>query len=59
MAKKASSSGVNKSAEVRELLERNPEIKAAEVIATLAQKGIKIDLRWQRCKQTGSRTQIT
>jgi hypothetical protein len=33
---------VNKSAELRELLEKNPEIKAGDAISTLRQRGIKI-----------------
>ena len=40
MAKK--SNGVNKSEEVRQLLKANPEIGAKEVVAKLAEKGIKI-----------------
>ncbi len=41
MAKK---SGVNKSAAFRDLLAQNPEIKAAEAVAKLAEKGIKSDV---------------
>ena len=40
MAKKTS--GVNKSEEVRLLLKANPEIGVKEVVAKLAEKGIKI-----------------
>jgi hypothetical protein len=35
--------GVNKSQAVRELLAKNPEMKAKEVVATLATQGIKIN----------------
>ena len=35
-------SGVNKSEEVRQLLRANPDMKAKEVVSTLAGKGIKI-----------------
>ena len=42
MAKKTQAGGINKSAEIRELLKQNPEITASEAIATLGQKGIKI-----------------
>jgi len=40
MAKKRQPGEVNRSAEIRELLQKNPAIKASEVIATLSQKGI-------------------
>jgi len=40
MAKK--SNGINKSDDVRQLLKANPAITAKEVVATLAEKGIKI-----------------
>ena len=40
MAKRAN--GVNKSEEVRQLLKTNPEMKAKEVVSTLAGKGITI-----------------
>jgi hypothetical protein len=35
-------SGVNKSEEIRQLLKANPDMKAKEVVSTLAGKGIKI-----------------
>lgn len=40
MAKK--SNGVSKSEEVRQLLKADPEIKAQEAVAKLAEKGVKI-----------------
>ena len=40
MAKKAKSGGVNMSAEVRKLLEKNPELAVTEAVSTLAQRGI-------------------
>ena len=40
MAKK--SNGVNKSEEIRQLLKANPQIGVKEVVAKLAEKGIKI-----------------
>ena len=40
MAKKTN--GVNKSEEIRQLLKANPEIGAKDVVAKLAEKGIKI-----------------
>lgn len=42
MAKKSTSGEVNKSAAIRELYEQNPAIKVKEVIAMLAEKGIKV-----------------
>src|SRR5436309_10297708 len=42
MAKKAANGEVNKSAAIRELLENDPTLKASEVIAALAERGIKI-----------------
>jgi hypothetical protein len=42
MAKKTNSGEVNKSAEIRKLLEKNPELKAGEVIELLGMKGIEI-----------------
>ena len=42
MARKTQAGGINKSAEIRELLKQNPEITASEAIATLARRGIKI-----------------
>src|SRR6202043_2983568 len=42
MAKKKRSGEINKSAEIRELIRKNPEIKAGEVISTLGQKGIEL-----------------
>jgi hypothetical protein len=42
MAKKTRSGEVNKSAEIRKLLEKNPELKAGEVIELLGMKGIEI-----------------
>jgi hypothetical protein len=41
MAKKKKN-GVNKSEEVRQLLKANPKITGKEVVATLAEKGVKI-----------------
>jgi hypothetical protein len=35
--------GVNKSQAVREILTKNPEMKAKEVVAALAEKGIEIN----------------
>jgi hypothetical protein len=43
MAKKAKGGDVNKSAAIRELLQNNPAIKAAEVIAALADRGIHVN----------------
>ena len=43
MAKKSPSGEINKSAEIRELIKQNPEIKVKEAIATLGKKGIKIN----------------
>ena len=43
MAKKTKSGEVSKSEELRQLFKQNPEIKVSEAIATLAQKGIKVD----------------
>jgi hypothetical protein len=40
MAKK--NSGVNKSEEIRQLLKANPKIEPKEVVAKLAEKGIKV-----------------
>jgi hypothetical protein len=42
MAKKAGNGEVNKSAAIRQLLEQNPALKASEVIATLADRGIDV-----------------
>ncbi len=42
MAKKTRSGEVNKSAEIRELLEKNPQLKVGEVIELLGMKGIEI-----------------
>jgi len=42
MARKASSGGVNKSAEIRKLYEANPNMKVKEVIATLGERGITV-----------------
>lgn len=39
MAKK---SGVNKSSEIRAILEKNPKTPAKEIVATLSAKGIKV-----------------
>jgi hypothetical protein len=41
MAKKAQSGEVNKSEAIRELLRENPKTTASEVVATLAERGIK------------------
>jgi hypothetical protein len=43
MAKKrASQDGVNKSAAVREILDKDPQTPTLEIISTLAQRGIKV-----------------
>ena len=42
MARKARSGEVNKSEAMRDLLGKNPDIKAAEAIATLGAQGIKV-----------------
>jgi hypothetical protein len=43
MARKTKNGEVNKSAELRELLKQNPGITATEAVATLAQRGIKVN----------------
>jgi hypothetical protein len=42
MARKGREGGVNKSAAIRELLKQNPKISAADAIAALANKGVKV-----------------
>jgi hypothetical protein len=42
MAKKTQPGDVNKSAEIRELIRKNPTISAADAISTLGQRGIEI-----------------
>ena len=42
MARKTRSGEVNKSAEIRKLLEKNPQLKAGEVIELLGMKGIEV-----------------
>ena len=42
MAKKSPSGEINKSAEIREIIKQNPQIKVKEAITTLGKRGIKI-----------------
>ena len=42
MAKKSASGEVNKSAAIRDLYQQNPTMKVSEIIAALAEKGIKV-----------------
>ena len=41
--KKANGSGINKSALIRELLAKNPQIKVSEVVAQLAQQKVTVN----------------
>jgi hypothetical protein len=43
MAKNKPSGEINKSAEIRELIKQNPQIKVKEAIAILGKRGIKIN----------------
>jgi hypothetical protein len=42
MARKSNDGGVNKSAEIRDLFAKNPDIKVRDLIATLGAKGIEV-----------------
>jgi hypothetical protein len=42
MARKARNGGVNMSESIRQVLKESPEMKAKEIVATLAKKGIKV-----------------